>query len=89
MPDGSETFRQHPPLSVAVSWPNGSIDQPQRDVLAPIVLWHIRIGSVEDFAVGWRQYSDREPKRLGDGCKPLGLWILGAVPASFWLPAHG
>ena len=89
MPDSSGTFRLHLLLSVVVSWLSGRIDRPQRDVLALAVLRHMRIGPVEEFAGGRRQYSEREPKRLGDGCNPIGHWILGAVPASFWLPADG
>jgi len=52
VPDASGTFRQPRRLSVAVSWPSGSIDRPQRGVLALAVLRHIRIGPVEEFAGG-------------------------------------
>ena len=67
MPDGSGTFRQHLLPGVVVSWPSGSIDQAQRGVLAPIVLWHIRIGPVEEFAGGQQQRSyELKPDLLAD-----------------------
>ena len=44
------SFRPHLLPGVAVSWPIGSIDRPQRGVLAEVVLTYIRIDPVEDLA---------------------------------------
>ena len=63
VPDGSGTSRHHLFRSGVVSSLSGSIDQPQRDVLAQIVLPHIRIGPVEGFAGECQpKPSEREPQ---------------------------
>jgi hypothetical protein len=63
VPEGSRTFRQHLLPSVVALSLSGSIAQPQRDVLAVLVLPHIRIGPVEGFAGGCQpKPSEREPQ---------------------------
>ena len=57
VPDASGALRQHLLPGVGVLSVSGSIDQSPRGVLAPIVLWHIRIGPVVEFAGGRQQRS--------------------------------
>ena len=52
VPDGSGAFRQHLLPGVGVLSLSGSIDRFLRDVLALMVLPHIRIGPAEGFLHG-------------------------------------
>jgi hypothetical protein len=63
VPYASGAFRPHLLPGVGGLSLSGSIDRPQQDVLAQIVLPHIRIGPVEGFAGGCQpKPSEREPQ---------------------------
>ena len=67
MPDGSGAFRPHLLPGVGVLSLSGSIDRPQRGVLTLVVLGHIRIGPVVEFAGGRQQgFYGREPGLFAD-----------------------
>lgn len=61
MPDGSGAFRPHLLPGVGVLSLSGSIDRPQRGVLALVVLRYVRIGPDEEFACSGSEASEREP----------------------------
>ena len=67
VPDASGAFRQHLLPGVGTLSLSGSIDRFLRDVLAQMVLPHIRIGPVEEFA-GRRQQRlyELEPDLFAD-----------------------